>query len=46
MGALRHIFRKAVEWEMVEESPFDRGKSLQLKENNKKLRYHIYITTL
>lgn len=31
MGVLRHIFRKAVEWEMMEKSPFDIGKSLQLK---------------
>ncbi|MFC1863385.1 tyrosine-type recombinase/integrase, partial [Thermodesulfobacteriota bacterium] len=38
-GVLRHIFRKAVEWELTEESPFDRGKSLQLKENNKRIRY-------
>ncbi|MFC1868057.1 tyrosine-type recombinase/integrase [Thermodesulfobacteriota bacterium] len=39
MGVLRHIFRKAVEWEMMEESPFDRGKSLQLKENNMRLKF-------
>lgn len=39
MSCLRHMFKKAVEWEMIEQSPFDRGKSLQLKENNKRLRY-------
>jgi integrase len=39
MGVLRHMFRKATEWEMVEESPFDKGKSLQLKENNQRIRY-------
>jgi integrase len=39
IGVLRHIFRKAVEWELVEESPFDKGKSLQFKENNSRIRY-------
>lgn len=39
MGVLRHLFRKAVEWEMIEKSPFDMGKSLQLKENNNRVRY-------
>ena len=39
MSCLHHIFTKAVEWEMMEQSPFDRGKSLRLKENNKRLRF-------
>jgi integrase len=39
MSCLHHIFTKAVEWEMIEQSPFDRGKSLRLKENNKRLRF-------
>lgn len=39
MSCLRHIFSKAVEWEMMEENPFDKGKSLKIKENNKRYRY-------
>ena len=39
MSCLRHIFRKAVEWEMIEQSPFDKGRSLMLKENNKSFRF-------
>ncbi|MFC1488570.1 tyrosine-type recombinase/integrase [Thermodesulfobacteriota bacterium] len=39
MSCLHHIFSKAVEWEMVEQNPFDRGKSLKLKENNKRMRF-------
>jgi integrase len=39
MSCLRHLFAKAVEWEMIEQSPFDKGKSLILKENNKRLRF-------
>jgi hypothetical protein len=39
MSCLHHIFLKAVELEMIERSPFDRGKSLILKENNSRLRY-------
>ena len=39
MSCLHHIFAKAVEWEMIEQSPFDRGKSLILKENNARLRF-------
>jgi integrase len=39
LSCLHHLFRKAAEWEMVERSPFDRGKSLLLKENNKRLRF-------
>jgi integrase len=39
ISCLHHLFSKAVEWEMAERSPFDRGKSLRLKENNKRLRF-------
>ena len=39
MSCLRHLLAKAVEWEMIEQSPFDKGKSLILKENNKRLRF-------
>jgi integrase len=39
MSCLHHIFSKAVEWEMIERSPFDRGKSLIIKENNQRLRF-------
>ncbi len=39
MSCLHHIFTKAVEWEMMERSPFDRGKSLILKENNMRMRF-------
>jgi integrase len=39
MSCLHHLFQKAVEWELIEQSPFGRGKSLILKENNKRLRF-------
>ena len=39
MACLHHLFTKAVEWELIERSPFDRGKSLLLKENNQRCRY-------
>jgi integrase len=39
MSCLRHIFSKAVEWELAEGNPFERGKSLHLKENNRRLRF-------
>lgn len=39
ISCLHHVFAKAVEWEMVEQSPFDRGKSLLQKENNARLRF-------
>lgn len=39
MGVLRHAFSKAVKWDMVEASPFRQGKSLQLKEDNQRIRY-------
>jgi len=39
MACLRHMLTKAVEWEMLDRNPFDKGRSLQFKENNKRLRY-------
>jgi len=39
LACLHHIFAKAVEWEMMDRSPFDRGKTLLVKENNARLRY-------
>ena len=39
MSCLHHIFTKAVEWELIDKSPFERGKSLMLKENNQRLRF-------
>jgi len=39
MACLRHIMSKAVEWDKIEQDPFKKGKSLHLKENNKRLRF-------
>ena len=39
MSCLRHMFKKAVEWDMIDKTPFDRGSSLLIKENNKRDRY-------
>jgi len=39
ISCLHHIFIKGVEWEMIERNPFDKGKSLLMKENNKRFRY-------
>lgn len=39
MACLHHIFTKAVEWDMIERNPFDKGKGLTLKENNKRTRF-------
>lgn len=39
MACLRHIMSKAVEWDIIEQDPFKKGKSLHLKENNKRLRF-------
>jgi len=39
MSCLHHLFMKAVEWDMTEQNPFERGKSLILKEDNKRLRF-------
>jgi integrase len=39
MSCLRHLFKKAKSWGLIEKSPFVDGESLLLKENNKRLRY-------
>ena len=39
IACLHHVFTKAVEWDLIEENPFDKGKSLLLKENNRRLRF-------
>jgi integrase len=39
MSTLRHMLNKAVEWGMLEKSPFDKGSRLMLKENNHRLRF-------
>jgi integrase len=39
MSLLRHMVNKAIEWGMLEVSPFDRGKRLNLKENNHRLKF-------
>jgi len=39
MAVLHHIFTKGKEWEFIEENPFDKGKTLRLKENNQRLRF-------
>jgi len=39
MSCLHHLFVKGAEWDMTGENPFDKGKCLLLKENNKRLRY-------
>lgn len=39
MACMHHLFKKAVEWGMMERSPFDGKTSLKLKENNKRMRF-------
>jgi integrase len=39
IACLHHLFTKAVEWEMIEQSPFDRGRPLLVKENNTRIRF-------
>jgi len=39
VSCLHHMFTKAVTWEMIEQSPFDKGESLHIKENNQRVRY-------
>jgi len=39
MSCLHHLITKGVEWEMIDQNPFNRGKSLILKENNMRLRF-------
>jgi len=39
MVCLSQLFSKATEWSLIERNPFDRGKSLLSKEDNKRFRY-------
>jgi len=39
MAILGHMLSKAVEWGLLEASPFRKGKRLMLKENNHRLRF-------
>lgn len=39
MALISHMLGKAVEWGMLEASPFKKGKRLMLKENNHRLRF-------
>jgi len=39
VGVLTHMFNKAVQWDMIDRSPFDGKESLRDKENNGRLRY-------
>lgn len=39
MSCFHHLMTKGVEWEMMERSPFETGKSLMLKENNQRVRF-------
>ncbi len=39
IACVRHLFTKAVEWEMMEQNPFTKGKALVVKANNKRFRY-------
>lgn len=39
LAALKHKLNKAVEWGMIEVSPFKKGQRLIFKENNQRLRF-------
>jgi len=39
MSVLKHMLNKAVEWGMLEVSPFRKGSSLMFRENNLRLRF-------
>lgn len=39
ISCLHHILKKAVNWEMIQENPFDKGDPPWLKENNRRYRY-------
>ncbi len=39
ISCLHHLLSKGAEWELLEQNPFKRGKSLLTKENNKRLRF-------
>lgn len=38
-SCLHHLLAKGVEWELLEQNPFKKGKSLLMKENNQRLRF-------
>ncbi len=38
-SCLHHLFSESVAWGLAERSPFDGGKAIKLKENNKRLRF-------
>jgi hypothetical protein len=38
LSCLRHMLKEAVEWGMLAENPFDKGKSLNRRENNQRTR--------
>jgi integrase len=40
IATLRHMFAKGVEWDMMDQNPFEKGKSLLLKLDNQRMRYH------
>jgi integrase len=39
LATLHHVFSKAVEWDMMERNPFEKGQSLMLKLSNQRTRY-------
>jgi integrase len=39
MSLIGHMLNKAVEWDLLEASPFKKGKRLIFKENNRRLRF-------
>jgi len=39
ISCLHHLFTKGKEWELLEENPFNKGKSLLMRENNQRMRY-------
>ena len=39
ISCMHHLFAKGKEWEILEGNPFDKGKSLLMKENNQRTRY-------
>jgi len=39
MSILRHMLNKAVQWDKIDVSPFTKGESLFLRENNERIRY-------
>ncbi|UCF85809.1 MAG: site-specific integrase [Desulfobacteraceae bacterium] len=39
IAAIHHLFVKALEWDMIEKSPFEGKKALCGKENNERVRY-------